>query len=64
MDAVTRGERYLFIVALVIAVLAYWAGGVKLIQAGGPQLNSLLTTAQGRTSSGQFAAYPAGAPTA
>jgi hypothetical protein len=62
-DQVAMAEKYLFIVALVIAVLVYWAGGVKLITAGGPAANTLLMTAQGRTSQGQYPTYPSGGPT-
>lgn len=62
MDELSRAERYLFILFLFLIVLAYFAGATKIIQAGGPQLNSLLLTAQGRTAAGQFAGYPANAP--
>ena len=62
MSELSRAERYLFIIALAMIVLVYFAGGVKLLQAGGPQAVNILETAQGRTSSGQFPDYPKNAP--
>ncbi len=59
----TTAERYIFILALVLIVLAYSAGGKVLLQAGGPQLTNLLTVAQGRNQqTGNFAGYPTGTP--
>jgi hypothetical protein len=62
MSEFSRAERYLFIIALAMIVLVYFAGGVKLLQAGGPQAVNILETAQGRTSSGQYPNYPGNAP--
>jgi hypothetical protein len=58
----TTAERYVFILALVLIVLAYSAGGKVLLTAGGPQAVNILQAAQGRDSSGQFAGYPKNAP--
>jgi hypothetical protein len=57
----STAERYIFILALVLIVLAYSAGGKVLLQAGGPQAANLLEVAQGRNpATGQFANYPGG----
>ena len=62
MDNVTRAERYLFIIALVIAVLVYAVGAEGLIKVGGPQAVNLLTAAQGRTAQGTYPPYASNAP--
>ncbi len=62
MDTLNRTERYLFILGLVMLVLVYFGGGVKLLQAGGPQLIGLDYAATGRTPSGTFPNYPTGGP--
>jgi hypothetical protein len=53
--------QYLFILALVLIVVAYFAGANQLLGTAFGGLNSLGLTYTGRTSSGQFAAYPTGA---
>lgn len=62
MSELTRTEKYLFILALVGLVLAYYAGAVQLIKVGGPQLINLTEVAQGRTTQGTYPAYPGNAP--
>ncbi len=67
LDALTQGERYLFTIAIVIALLVYFGGVVKITQAAGPVLANILTIGQGRIASGpnagQFPAYATGGPT-
>ncbi len=62
MESLTRAERYLFVLALVLIVLAYFAGTVGIINAAGPQLTALDLAASGRvpsgTHAGEFAGYP------
>lgn len=60
MESLTRAERYLFIIALVVAVLVYSKGANLLAQTVGPEANTLLQTAQGRNSQGNFADYAGG----
>ena len=61
-DFFTRGERYLFIIAVLIGLGVYFGGFVKITQAVGPQLANLLQIGQGRTASGQYPAYATGGP--
>lgn len=56
--------NYLFILALALIVLAYWAGANQLLKTGFSGVNTLDLTATGRNSQGQFAAYPTGGPAA
>lgn len=67
LDALTRGERYVFTIGVIIALLVYFGGVVKITQAVGPQAANLLTIGQGRIASGpnagQFPAYATGGPT-
>jgi hypothetical protein len=62
LDALTRGERYLFVIAVIIALGVYYGGFATLIKATGPQVNTLLVTGQGRTSTGQYPTYAANQP--
>jgi hypothetical protein len=68
MEELTRAERYLFILALVLIVLVYFAGATGIINAAGPQLVSLDLAASGRIPSGAnagtFPAYPQNPTTA
>lgn len=52
---------YLFILALVLIGVAYYAGLSTDATAVGNQVNQLLKTGTGRNSAGNFAAYPGGA---
>jgi len=61
MDEVATGTRYLFLLALFLIIVAYFAGFVADTQAVGSALNSLGLTFTGRNPAGNFAAYPAGA---
>lgn len=54
--------QYLFILALVLIVVAYFAGTKQILSTGGSVLNQLGQTYTGRDSSGAFAAYPGNAP--
>jgi hypothetical protein len=58
MDEVSRTIRYLFILALVLIVVAYWAGSNALLGTGIKGVVSLDNAATGRNSAGVFAAYP------
>jgi hypothetical protein len=63
MDEVERTVRYLFILALVLIIVAYWAGANKIFATGLAGVNTLDLTATGRDAQGRFAGYPANAPT-
>ena len=62
MPEVQRGITYLFVLALAIVFLAYYAGANKLFGTGIAGLNTLGLTFTGRNAAGEFAAYPAGGP--
>jgi hypothetical protein len=53
--------QYLFILALVLIVVAYFAGANKLLGTFFGGVNQLGLTYTGRDTSGKFAAYPTGA---
>ncbi len=61
-DALTKTEEYLFILGLILIILVYFGGGVKLLQAAGPQAVALDYAATGRTPQGTFAPYATGGP--
>lgn len=52
---------YLFVLALVLIGVAYYAGLTTDANAVGGQVNTLLKTSTGRNAAGQFGAYPGGA---
>lgn len=52
--------RYIFWLSLVLILVAYYAGSVKVLDAAGGQLGSLILSSTGRNAAGQFAAYPTG----
>ena len=60
MDEFDRALRYLFILALVLIVVAYYVGSTGLLSTLFTGLNSLGNTFTGRTSTGTFVAYPGG----
>ncbi len=64
MDEFSRTLRYLFILALALVLLAYYAGANKLLGTGVAGVNTLGLTFTGRQSSGpnagQFAGYAGG----
>lgn len=64
MGDVDQIIAYTFLIAILLVIVAYYAGFVADIQAFGASLNTLILTATGRNSAGQFAAYPTGAPAA
>lgn len=51
---------YLFILALVLVAVAYYAGVKTDAVALGGVINSVLNTSTGRNSTGQFQPYPGG----
>ncbi len=60
MDEFSRTLRYLFILALVLVFLAYYAGANKLLGTGVAGVNTLGLTFTGRNAQGQFAGYAPG----
>jgi hypothetical protein len=54
--------RYIFIISVILVLVAYYAGTVKVGTAFGQQLTNLVNVSTGRNpQTGNFAAYPAGA---
>ena len=62
MSEVDSAIRYIFVISLVLIIVAYWAGSQKVLTTLGTTTTSLLNTATGRNSSGQFASYPNNPP--
>lgn len=62
MDEISRGARYLFILALALILFAYWAGANQLAKTAISGINTIGLTYTGRDSQGRFAAYPSGGP--
>lgn len=60
-DDVLAALRYIFVLSLILIIVAYFAGSTQVLSTLGSTTTGLLNTATGRTSSGQFAAYPQGA---
>ena len=58
MDDFGRTIRYLFILAVILILVAYYAGANVLGGTLFSGINTLGLTFTGRTSQGQFAAYP------
>jgi len=53
--------RYLFILALILIIVAYFAGSTKVLGTAGQQIGSLGNIFTGRNpNTGQFAPYPTG----
>lgn len=50
--------RYLFILALILIVVAYFAGSTQVLSTIGTQIGSLGNVFTGRNAQGQFANYP------
>lgn len=50
--------QYLFILALVLIIVAYYVGSKGVISTSGSVLNQLGQTYTGRTPQGAFAGYP------
>jgi hypothetical protein len=54
--------RYIFIISVILVLVAYYAGTVKVGTAFGQQLTNLVSVSTGRNpTTGAFAAYPTGA---
>lgn len=60
MEEVDRALGMLFVLSIVLILVAYYVGAVSDIKVFGGALNTLLLTATGRNSSGQFAGYAGG----
>lgn len=58
METADRTIRYLFILALILILVAYWFGAEKLTGTTLGGINTLGLTFTGRNAAGQFAAYP------
>jgi len=52
--------RYIFWLSLILIVVAYYAGSVKVLNQLGSTVGSLILKSTGRNDQGQFAAYPTG----
>lgn len=63
MDTLRESAQELFILAVILVVLAYFVGATSLLTTAFSGLNQLGLTFTGRDSTGQFASYPANAPT-
>jgi hypothetical protein len=67
MSEVDKAFTYIFWLSIVLIFVAYYAGSVQVIGALGGQLGNTILAATGRQTqgpnAGQFAAYPANAPT-
>lgn len=61
METVDRTIRYLFVLAFVLIIVAYYAGANTLLKSGLAGVNTLDLTATGRNAAGKFGAYPTGA---
>ena len=61
MDELGRTTRYLFILAVILILVAYYAGANSLGKTIFGGINTLGLTFTGRNDKGQFAAYPKGA---
>jgi hypothetical protein len=62
MTELDKAMTYIFWLSLILVVVAYYAGSVKVLNSLGTQVGSLIMTSTGRDSSGKFAAYPQNAP--
>jgi hypothetical protein len=60
MDTANRTIRYLFVLAFVLIIVAYFAGSTALLKTGGQEAVAIGNTYTGRTQAGTFAAYPTG----
>ena len=60
MDEFGRTVRYLFILAILLIVVAYWAGSTKVLAGLFSGTTALDYAVTGRNASGAFAAYPTG----
>jgi len=63
MTEVDKALTYIFWLSLLLILVAYYAGSVKLFHEIGVSVGNLILVSTGRDSSGKFAAYPANAPT-
>lgn len=60
MSTIERTVGYLFILALVLVFVAYYAGSNRLLSTTFAGVNQLGLTFTGRNAQGNFAAYPVG----
>lgn len=60
METADRTIRYLFLLAVLLMLLAYFVGAKGLLGALFSGVNTLGLTFTGRTKEGKFAGYPQG----
>lgn len=58
MDELDKALFYIFVLSMILVAVAYYAGTTSVLKQIGTSVGSLIMTATGRTSSGQFANYP------
>lgn len=56
--------RYIFILGALLIFFAYFGGSTKVLSTAGQTIIGLINAGTGRSSTGKFAAYPTGGPTA
>ena len=61
METADRTIRYLFILAVILILVAYYVGSQKLAGTFFGGVNTLGLTFTGRDAGGKFASYPGGA---
>jgi hypothetical protein len=62
MNEFDKALRYIFVLSVILILVAYYAGTQRVATTFGTQLGNLINISTGRTTSGQFAAYPTGGP--
>jgi hypothetical protein len=60
MSEVDSAIRYIFVITIVLVIVAYYAGSVKVLSQIGTTATGLINASSGRDSSGNFAKYPSG----
>ena len=63
MTELDKALTYIFWLSLILVAVAYYAGTTKVLNSIGTNVGSLILTATGRDTNGNFAAYPSNAPT-
>lgn len=64
MNQANQAIQYLFLLALFLVAVAYFAGFTADVNSVGGAVTSLLQTATGRNAQNKFAGYPTGAKVA
>lgn len=58
MNELDKALFYIFVLSMILVAVAYYAGSTAVLKQIGASVSTLILTATGRTSSGQFASYP------